>query len=305
MKHFFKSIVTSLLSLAAFAFTACGNSDDNNVPTGPTTDPTLAVSTTELTLEAVNGAAKTFSITANVAWEATTTGTGFSISQQTGSGDATITVTATSANPDSQEKALGTIVVAAPDGGTAGSQTIHIRQHGTPADPGPEGDVTITLDFAEGPAIATPQLPGKSADALSGRHTYTMAGYSFAIYADAEDGGKLFWTDNSQYTGVPAPNKGLYFSKVGAYIEFPAIAGKALSEVIYTICNSGSGPDEELEITDTDSVMANHFKTDLEDGSGWAFELIDPAVNTTYRLTVTNRKNAQCAKMVLKYNAVP
>ena len=47
--------------------------------------------------------------------------------------------------------------------------------------------------------------------------------------------GKFFWNDQSSYEGanLEEPNKALYFSKEGAYIEFPAVDGKTLSKIEY------------------------------------------------------------------------
>ena len=92
--------------------------------------------------------------------------------------------------------------------------------------------ITLTLDFARGPEIATPALPGSSKEALTGRHEYTIDGRTFAIFADAAANGKFFWSDQAQY-GIPEPNLALYFSNIGAYVEFPAIEKLALSTIEY------------------------------------------------------------------------
>lgn len=122
----------------------------------------------------------------------------------------------------------------------------------------------------------------------------------FAVYADGAVNGKYFLVDNAQYSAaIPEPNKGLYFSKEGAYIEFPAIAGKALSEVVCTPTISANA-DVELEICDTQDAMENHTLDHTDDGS-LRFTLIDPAANTRYRIEVINKKNAQAARLQLTY----
>lgn len=162
------------------------------------------------------------------------------------------------------------------------------------------GGVKIDLDFALGPKIADPALPGKSEEALTGRGEYTMDARPFAVHADGNVNGKYFWVDNSLYSAaIPEPNKGLYFSKQGAYIEFPAIAGKALAEVILTPTTSANGG-VELEICDTEDAMVDHTLDYTEDGS-LRFTLVTPAANTRYRLEVVNTKNAQAARLQLTY----
>lgn len=96
-------------------------------------------------------------------------------------------------------------------------------------------EVTLVADFTLGASVATPELPPYSTDNFTtGRHEYTIGGYTFAIFVDPDEGGKFYWLDNKQFSpSIPDPAQGLFFSKLGAYVEFPAIAGKVLSEVHY------------------------------------------------------------------------
>lgn len=289
------ALLTAFFALAATLFSACGDSK-NSEPNGAT----LTVSTNNLLLSNDTGAEASFTITTDAAWTAQSTGLGFNLSQNAGTGSATILVRASAATAAAPEQELGTITVRAT--GVEGEQLIRVRWSPAAPQPPTPGDVTITLDFAQGPAIATPALPLNSETVIvNGRGEYVMQGYTFAIYADPAENGKYLWTDNSQYPGnIPEPNKGLYFSKLGAYIEFPAIAGKALSTVVYTF-NNGGGGDVTLEIMDTDDNMAPNMATLSDDGTYQTFEMIEPEVNTAYRLEVTNKKNAQVAKLVLTY----
>ncbi|MDE6499814.1 MAG: hypothetical protein K2K83_03810 [Rikenella sp.] len=172
-------------------------------------------------------------------------------------------------------------------------------------DPKPEpGQVVIDLDFAEGPEIATPALPATSAESLSGRTEYTIAGYAFAVYADKEVNGKYFWVDNSQFNAsIPEPNKGLYFSKLGAYVELPALAGKALVKAVYVSTTSVNAV-IDLNLTDTDGEMIDQSIVPGDDGLTQTFEPVTPEAGKIYRLTIANTKNAQMARLTLTYDDV-
>jgi len=170
-------------------------------------------------------------------------------------------------------------------------------------DPQP-GRTVVAIDFAEGPGIATPALPGSSEQSLTGRGEYLIAGHTFAVYADSEVNGKYFWVDNAQYSAhIPEPNKGLFFSKSGAYFELPAIAGKALVEAVYTSTTSANS-DVEIELTDTDGAMIDQTVTPHDDGLTQTFAPVAPQAGMRYRLTVVNRKNAQMARLTLTYDPV-
>lgn len=72
--------------------------------------PSLSVTPSDnLVLAASQGATATVSVTANVAWTATTTGAGFTVAPAAGTNNGTVTVTATAANDTSASKDLGSI----------------------------------------------------------------------------------------------------------------------------------------------------------------------------------------------------
>lgn len=170
---------------------------------------------------------------------------------------------------------------------------------GKSPEPLPEVEV-VTLDFARGPEIATPALPASTEVALTGRHEYTIDGRSFAVFADADFQGKFFWNDQTRYYPAPEPNKALYFSKEGAYIEFPAVDGKVLSTIEYVYMN-GAGQTPEFDIQTTDGESMDHSLDYADDGTAMTFTLLMPTLNTRYRLTILNGKNAQPARLVLTY----
>lgn len=292
---------TGLLLLAFVAFaTGCNDNDDNgdNGGNGDKDAATLTVNPDALELGAEAGATATFTITTTAAWQATVTGAGFTLDKTSGTGDAVVGVTASAANNNSQPAALGSVTIKAE--GVDGTKSVGISQQNTSKpDPIP-GDVTIVVDFAQGPGIATPALPSSSENALTGRHEYTIKGHSFAVYADAEDGGKFYWTDNSQFFDAPEPYKGLFFSKIGAYVEFPVVAGKALTKIGYAF-NNGAGDLPEMDITTPDDDFVEYSLDYADDGTGMTYTLLNPGVDVTYRLTILNRKNAQVSKFVLVY----
>lgn len=291
-RNFLRAFAGLLLTaFAVVATTSCG--DDNDPPA------TLEVNPNSLVLDADAGASETFAVTTSATWTATVSGQGFTLDKTSGTGDAVITVTAAAANNEDKQKMLGSVTIAAR--GVEGTKEVTVSQLGAPLpDPTP-ADVTIVVDFAEGPGIATPELPPYSkTDFTTGRHEYTIKGYTFAIYADAADGGKFFWTDNSKYFDGPEPNKGLFFSKIGAYVEFPVIAGKALTTIGYAY-NNGAGEFPEMDIISPDDDFVTYSLDYAEDGTGMTYTLLNPGVDVTYRLTVLDRSNAQVSKLVLVY----
>ena len=258
---------------------------------------TLTVSPEKLTLGAATGASAPITVTTDAAWTATSTGEGFTFSPSEGSGNATILVKAAAANEESSEKQLGQITVTAEGVATP----VTVSQEGNTPEPLPE-TVVITLDFALGPDITDPALPSKSADALYGRHEYTIDGRMYAIYAEGgnTNNGKFFWNDQSQYD-VEEPNKALYFSKEGAYIEFPAVDGKTLSKIEYINSTGARNSLPTFDVT-TDQGVSLIPSIDIEsDNSLLVFYPTKIAVNTRCRLMIENHENAQPAKLVLTY----
>lgn len=209
---------------------------------------------------------------------------------------------AAAANDDSEARQLGQITVTAE--GVATPVTVTVSQEGNTPEPLPE-TVVITLDFALGPDITDPALPSKSADALYGRHEYTIDGRMYAIYAEGgnTNNGKFFWNDQSSYEGanLEEPNKALYFSKEGAYIEFPAVDGKTLSKIEYINSTGARNSLPTFDVT-TDQGVSLTPSIDIESNNSLlVFFPTEIAVNTRCRLMIENHENAQPAKLVLTY----
>lgn len=287
-----RNLTALLAALLLILVPACDGNDNNSNPSA-----TLSVSSESLTLGASAGASADLTVTTSTAWSATPTGEGFTVTPSSGTGNATLHVKATAANDNSEAKQLGQITISAT--GVETPCTIAVNQEGATPEPLPITEI-ITVDFAQGPDITDPALPDASADALTGRHEYTIAGYSFAIYANAANKGKFYWNNQAQYYDAPEPNKALYFSKEEAYVEFPAVDGKVLSTIEY-VHSTGAGEIPDFDITTTEGASMDHSLDYADNGSSMTFTLLAPTLNTRYRLTVLNGENAQPAKFVLTY----
>ncbi|WP_300797920.1 BACON domain-containing protein [uncultured Alistipes sp.] len=296
LSRFLRAPLGLLATVLLVAATACNDKNDNDNK-GP--EATLEVSADAVTLGAESGVAATVGITTTATWSAAVSGSGFALDPQAGTGNATLRISATEANPDTEARELGSVTITASGADTP--RTIRISQLG--AEPAPAPDpVTLTLDFTAGPDILTPALPSASADALTGRHEYTFEGYTLAIYADAAANGKFYWNDQAQYYDAPEPNKALYFSKEGAYVEFPAIDGLSLESILY-VNSTGAGELPSFDImTDTGAAL-NHALDFSDDGMSMTFTLLDDVTATPCRLTILNTKNAQVSQLKLTYAA--
>lgn len=285
--RFTRAFAGLLLLASAFTMTACSSDDDKNTAT-------LTVGTANILLGAEAGAAETFTVTTTAAWKAVASGGGFSLDRTEDTGDATIRVTATAAGANGEEKRLGSIAITAT--GVDGVKTVTVSQEGAKPAPTP-GDVTLIVDFTQGTGIATPALPNQKAEATSGLKEYTIQGHTFVFFADAEENGVFYWIDNAVFNpALPEPNKGLYISKLGAYVKFPVIAGRTLAKVSYLSTSSQSG-DTKIDLVGGDGEDIQY----TFDAASGTYELID-AVQTA-RLEIINSKNAQFARLMLVYSA--
>ena len=125
--------------------------------------------------------------------------------------------------------------------------------------------------------------------------TYTIDGYTYHIKASAD--GKFYWFYNNYNAG--SEYESFYIGKAGAYIELPAISGKALSKVILTGA-SGASSSSEASITDTAGAdIAGGLSQVVGQGTA-TYELNGTTAGTSYRITVT-KNNCQFAKIELFY----
>lgn len=163
--------------------------------------------------------------------------------------------------------------------------------------PEPADPAHIVLDFSRGKDMATPAFPYHDKDDSSSatEGTYTIDGYTYHIKASAD--GKFYWFYNNYNAG--SEYESFYIGTTGAYIELPAISGKALSKVILTGASGASG-DSEAAITDTAGAdIAGGLSQVVGKGEA-TYDLSGTVANTSYRITVT-KKNCQFAKIELFY----
>lgn len=168
-------------------------------------------------------------------------------------------------------------------------------------EPEPVDPAHIVLDFSRGKDMATPAFPYHDKDDSSSatEGTYTIDGYTYHIKASAD--GKFYWFYNN-YNAETKPEtvyEAFFIGTTGAYIELPAISGKALSKVILTGASGASG-DSEAAITDTAGAdIAGGLSQVVGKGEA-TYDLSGTVANTSYRITVT-KKNCQFAKIELFY----
>ena len=161
-------------------------------------------------------------------------------------------------------------------------------------DPEPADPAHIVLDFSRGKDMATPAFPYHDKDDSSSatEGTYTIDGYTYHIKASAD--GKFYWFYNN-YNAETKPEtvyEAFFIGTTGAYIELPAISGKALSKVILTGASGASG-DSEAAITDTagaDIAGGYTVGTSSSDAANFAAS----AAGTT--VTVTPTENTGSAR---------
>ena len=159
-------------------------------------------------------------------------------------------------------------------------------------------NMTDAAAFAEGgtdPEPADPAHIDKDDSSSATEGTYTIDGYTYHIKASAD--GKFYWFYNNYNAG--SEYESFYIGKAGAYIELPAISGKALSKVILTGA-SGASSSSEASITDTAGAdIAGGLSQVVGQGTA-TYELNGTTAGTSYRITVT-KNNCQFAKIELFY----
>ncbi len=237
--------------------------------------PELKVSNVLLDAENASTAVMTVTTGEGVAWTATTTGSGFTLSATSGTGSAEITVTASDAG-GSEVKDLGTVVVTLTATPSV-SATATVQQKGTTTAPTTE----ITLDFTAAPTSDFPTAKGTT------EGTYKIGDYSYKFSA----------ADAFYYL---SSGKTLLIGKAGSYIELPAIEGKRLTKVVLTT-SSGASKKVAVGIFSTDDTEVAAAQTLNELSSDFTFTPAGTATNTAYRIKVTNANNAQFTKIYLQY----
>ncbi|MFQ7503112.1 MAG: hypothetical protein ACLRMJ_08390 [Alistipes finegoldii] len=160
-------------------------------------------------------------------------------------------------------------------------------------------EVTLVADFTLGASVATPSCRHSTDNFTTGRHEYTIGGYTFAIFVDPDEGGKSTGSTTNSSAPPFRIRPRTVFQQIRRIRRIPAIAGKVLSEVHYLPTSQQN--DVSLDLFGADIGTAVYAR--LRDDGTWSYALIDARENLRYRIEITNKKNAQLAKLKLVYAA--
>lgn len=183
----------------------------------------------------------------------------------------------------------------------SGGAEIDLGSGGDTPGPEPVDPTHIVLDFTRGANMATPAFPYHDKDDSSSatEGTYTIDGYTYTIKASSD--GKFYWFHNN-YNAETKPETvydAFFIGKAGAYIELPAIEGKALTKVVLTGA-SGASSTCEAAVTDAAGADVAGGLSQLVGQGTATYELSGTSANTSYRIAIT-KNNCQFAKIELFY----
>ena len=195
----------------------------------------------------------------------------------------TVTVTA---NPNTTEAAI--------------KQTLTIKIEGTErsvevpvtvSEPTSGNQETLTIDFTSDNSY--PANFPLSAQKKQQRENFTIDNVEIAIMGESSGYYKVK-SGNSSY---------LLIGKAGAYIEFPNIKDKRLTQV-RAISRTGASTNVEVGITDTNNSFITGGETQKWNNTTdftYIYNLSGTSINTNYRLYVNNSYNTQLIKLELLY----
>lgn len=195
----------------------------------------------------------------------------------------TVTVTA---NPNTTEAAI--------------KQTLTIKIEGTErsvevpvtvSEPTSGNQETLTIDFTSDNSY--PANFPLSAQKKQQRENFTIDNVEIAIMGESSGYYKVK-SGNSSY---------LLIGKAGAYIEFPNIKDKRLTQV-RAISRTGASTNVEVGITDTNNSFITGGETQKWNNTTdftYIYNLSGTSINTNYRLYVNNSYNTQLTKLELLY----
>ncbi|WP_304302366.1 BACON domain-containing protein [Phocaeicola plebeius] len=195
----------------------------------------------------------------------------------------TVTVTA---NPNTTEAAV--------------KQTLTIKIEGTEqsvevpvtvSEPTSGNQETLTIDFTSDNSY--PANFPLSAQKKQQRENFTIDNVEIAIMGESSGYYKVK-SGNSSY---------LLIGKAGAYIEFPNIKDKRLTQV-KAISRTGASTNVEVGITDTNNSFITGGETQKWNNTTdftYIYNLSGTSINTNYRLYVNNSYNTQLTKLELLY----
>ena len=152
------------------------------------------------------------------------------------------------------------------------------------------GNVTvINVDFAGTTPDGAPTTAYENET-----KTFAFSGYDFKFVSDGSNGYKFNRSSGNNY---------LIFGKKGAYIQLPAVAGKALTKVV-CVSRKGASGSVMVGIATTDGAFVTGgtpIKWAQTDPYTFTYELTGTAVNTPYCVRIDSAHNAQIVTMELTY----
>ena len=154
-------------------------------------------------------------------------------------------------------------------------------------------DADISVDFTDAGTYPAGFPAGTSSAAKKELATYSFFGYDFALYG-ANDGYYRASASGAYY---------LLFGKQGAYLELPAVSGKSLTKVIVK-SRDGASTSVKVAVCDTSNAVVaggEELQWDNTSDYTYVYDLSDTAMNTPYRLYITNGYNAQITQLDLYY----
>lgn len=196
----------------------------------------------------------------------------------------TVTVTA---NPNTTEAAV--------------KQTLTIKIEGTEqsvevpvtvSEPTSGNQETLTIDFTLDNSYPA-DFPSSSTQKKQQRENFTIDNVEIAIMGESSGYYKVKSGDSSY----------LLIGKAGAYIEFPNIKDKRLTQV-KTISRTGASTNVEVGITDTNNSFITGGEAQKWNNTTdftYIYNLSGTSINTNYRLYVNNSYNTQLTKLELLY----
>lgn len=185
--------------------------------------------------------------------------------------------------------------------GAAIKQTLTIKIEGTEksvevpiivSGPTSGNQETITIDFTLDNSYPA-DFPSSSAQKKQQREYFTIDNVEIAIMGESSGYYKMK-SDDSSY---------LLIGKGGAYIEFPNIKDKKLTQV-KVISRNGASTNVEVGITDTNNSIITGGEIQKWNNTTdftYIYNLFDTTINTNYRLYVNNSYNTQLTKLELLY----
>ncbi len=146
---------------------------------------------------------------------------------------------------------------------------------------GAKADIVITVDWATN--VGNLGTSGVTS-------SFTIDGYSYKA-----SGASCYYYSNG---------KAVFLGKTGAYIELPAIEGYKLVNVVLSSSQSTGAANVAIKDA-SDAVISGGDAVTFKNSNptDYTFDLPSTIANTSYRITVTNNKNAHIAKWVLTYKA--